>query len=107
MALDLAARLVRVGPAREVIAVVERCHRALERQDLKSMSREVQFANDLRTQETHDVREDRELESGIDLLGDRGAADQRTPLEDERLLAGLREIRGSDEAVVAAADDDG
>ena len=43
---------------------------------------------------------------GPELLGDRGAADEMAPLEDQGLQAGLREIGAVDEAVVAAADDD-
>jgi hypothetical protein len=53
VARDLATGLVRIGPAREVTAVVQRRHRALERQYLKSMSGQVQLTNNLRTQETH------------------------------------------------------
>ena len=46
------------------------------------------------------------LEAGMQLLGDRGAADQLAPLEDQGPQAGLREVGAVDEAVVAAADDD-
>jgi hypothetical protein len=41
----------------------------------------------------------------MELLGDRGAAHDRTSLEDRHLEAGGREIRGADQAVVSAADD--
>ena len=42
-----------------------------------------------------------------DLLGDRAAADDRPPLEHERLQSGLRQVEGGGQAVVAGADDDG
>ena len=44
---------------------------------------------------------------GTQLLGDGGAADEVAPLEDQRPQAGLGEVGAVDEAVVAAADDDG
>ena len=43
----------------------------------------------------------------MELLGDRGAAEHATPLEHADVLARGGEIRGADEAVVTAADDDG
>src|SRR5213082_2365223 len=107
MARDLAPRLVRVRPAGEVVAVVERRHRALEREDLETVRREIELANDLGAQKTDDVREDGELEAGKDLLGHGGAAHQWSSLQDDRLLAASREICRGDESVVPAADDDG
>ena len=47
------------------------------------------------------------LKPGSQLLGDRGAADEVAALEDERLEAGLGQVGAVDQAVVAAADDDG
>src|SRR5690606_12563284 len=43
---------------------------------------------------------------GHDLLGDDGATDDVAPLEDGHAIAGLRQVRGGDQAVVAGADDD-
>ena len=63
MPRELAPRLVGVAPAGEIVAVVERRDGALERKDLQPVPRQVEIADDLRTQQTHDVREHRELES--------------------------------------------
>ena len=69
-------------------------------------SRQLELADDLGPEERHDVREDREAEAREDLLGDRRAAEDVAPLEDQRLHPGPGEIGRADEAVVAAADDD-
>ena len=55
MPRQLAPRLVGVGPPREIVAVVERRDRALERQDLQPVARQVEIANDLRPQQTHHI----------------------------------------------------
>jgi hypothetical protein len=68
--------------------------------------RQVQLADDLGAQQRDDVRRDGVLEAGIDLLGDRRAAEHVAPLEHEHLAARAGEIRRIDEPVVAAADDD-
>ena len=46
------------------------------------------------------------LEAGIDLLGDRGAAEHVPALEHQHLPPRAREIGGVDQTVVPAADDD-
>ena len=43
---------------------------------------------------------------GHQLLGDRGAADEVPPLEDQRAQPRLGEVAGVDQPVVAAADHD-
>ena len=73
---------------------------------MQAVPREVEVADDLRPQQAHDVREHREREAGEDLLAHRRPADPLAALEDDDALAGTREVRGRDEAVVAAADDD-
>src|SRR5690349_4315331 len=70
------------------------------------MSRQIEIANDLRSQETHDIREDGELEAGEDFFGDSCAADAWATLEHERLLSRAREVCSGDEAIVPAPDDD-
>ena len=70
------------------------------------MARQVELADDLRPQQRHDVRADRELEAGEDLLGDRGAAEHVPALEHEHLAARARQVGGAGQPVVAAADDD-
>ena len=62
--------------------------------------------DDRRPQRSGRMRERRAAMPGRDLLGDRRAADDGPPFEHERLVAGLREVEGRDEAVVAGADDD-
>ncbi len=84
----------------------ERGERAVERQDVEAVPRQLELADDLGAEQRHDVREDREPEAREELLGDRRAAEDVAPLEDERLHPGAGEIRGADQAVVAAADDD-
>ena len=107
VARDLAARLRVIVHAPQVVAVRHRRERAVERQDLQAVPRQIELADDLRPQQRHDVRADRELEAGKDLFGDGGAAEHVAPLEHEHLPSRAREIRGVDQAVVAAADDDG
>jgi hypothetical protein len=52
------------------------------------------------------MRERGAVEAGMDLARDRTAANRFTTFEDEWLQSGLCEIEGSNEAVVAGADDD-
>jgi hypothetical protein len=103
---DLAARLGVVVDAPEVIAVEHRREGPVEREDLEAVPGQVELADDLGPQERDDVGADRELESREDLFGHRRAAEHVAPLEDEDLLSGAREVRGVDEAVVPASDDD-
>src|SRR5213595_3076498 len=70
------------------------------------MSRQIEFANDLRAQQRNDVRTDGKFEAGKDFFGYRGASQHVTTFEHQHALAGTREIRCIHEAVVAAADDD-
>ena len=88
------------------VAGAERGERAVEGQDVEAMPRQLELADDLRAEQRHDVREDRESEAREDLLGDRRAAEDVALFEDQGLHPGPGEIRGADEAVVAAADDD-
>jgi hypothetical protein len=68
---QLATRLVGIGPRAEVVPVLHRCDRALERQDLQTVSRQLEVADDLGAQQAHHVGEHRELEAGEHFLGDR------------------------------------
>src|SRR5262249_46384901 len=104
--LQLCTTLVGVAPGAEVVAVIERRDGALERQDLQTVAREIQVANDLRPQQTHDVGKHGELEAGKDLLRDRRAADERSAFEDERLASGTRQVCRGNQSIVTAADDD-
>jgi hypothetical protein len=71
------------------------------------VARQFQLANDVRAQQADDVGEDGELEAGIDLLGDAGAADEIALFQHQHLLAGFRQVSGGHQAVVPAADNNG
>ncbi len=90
----------------EIVAVRHRSEGAVERQDLETVTREVELADDLRSQQRHHVRADGVLEAGEDLLGHRRPAEHVPPLDHEHLAARLRQIGRVDEPVVAAADHD-
>src|SRR5258706_11494606 len=104
---ELAPVLVVVRPLREVVAVVERRQRALERQDLQPVARELELADDLRAQQAYHVREDGEAKAGEHFLAHRRAAHALATLEDQHLAPGASELRSTGEPVVAAADNDG
>ena len=104
---DLASCAFAVAPTRQPRAVVLRRERAVHRQDLQSEPGQLEVADDLRSQQTHDVAADRELEAGEDLFGNRRAAEHIAALEHECLLASLGEVGGAGQPVVAAADHDG
>src|SRR5689334_5306501 len=106
VARDLAVSPAVVVDAPEIVAVGHRRERAVERQDLEAVPRQVEVADDLGPQKRDDVGADREAEAGEDLLGHRGAAEHMAPLEHEDLLARAREIGGVNEPVVPAADHD-
>jgi hypothetical protein len=106
MTVDLAPGQVVIVPAGKVVAVVEWRDRARQRQDLEPVPRQFEVADDLGPQQAHHVGELAEAVAREDFFGDGGAADDLAPLEDDYLLAGAREVRGRDHAVVAGANDD-
>ena len=106
MARDLAPRLRVIVDPPQIVAARHRRERAVEREDLEAVPRQVELPDDLRPQQRDDVGADRELEPRKHFLGDRGAAHQVPPLEHQHLAPGPRQVRGVDEPVVPAADDD-
>src|SRR5436190_752789 len=106
---ELAPVLVVVRPLREIGAahwsIEERRQRAFERQDLQPVARELELADDLRAQQAHHVREDGEAKAGEYFLAHRRAAYALATLEHQHLAASAREVGGTGEPVVAAADD--
>ncbi len=104
--MDLATGQVVIVPAGKVVAVVERRDRARQRQDLEPVPRQLEVADDLGPQQAHHVGELAEAVAREDFFGDGGATDDLAPLEHDHFLAGAREVRGRDHAVVAGADDD-
>jgi hypothetical protein len=107
---QVVARADRVAVAvlrrRPAHALGDRRERAVERQDVEAVAGQLELADDLRPEQRHDVRQDRETETREDLLGDRRAPEHVPLLQHDRLQPRTREIGGTDQAVVAAADHD-
>ena len=78
----VAVAVLRRGPAH---ALGDRRERAVERQDVQAVARQVQLADDLRPEQRDDVREDREAEAREELLGDRRAPEHVALLQHDRL----------------------
>ena len=72
----------------------------------ESVAQQVELFDDFRAQQGDQVREDAVLEPRQRLLGDGGAAQTLSPLQDQHVEAALREVGGRGQAVVAGADDD-
>src|SRR5262249_31843068 len=89
----------------QVVAVRHRRERAVEREDLEAMARQIEVADDLGPEQRHDVGADGKAEAGKHFFGDGGAAEDVAPLEDQHLAPGAREMAGGRQSVVAAADD--
>ena len=104
---DLATRLRVVVHAPQVVTVRHRRERAVEREDLEPVRRQIELANDLGTKQRDDVRADGEVKALEDLLSDRGAAEDVAAFEDQHLASGSGQVGGGGQAVVPAADDDG
>ena len=67
------------------------------------MPGKIKVANDLGTQQRHDVRANRKLESAKNFFGARGAAEDVTAFQNQYFLSRFREISGVSEAVMASA----
>jgi hypothetical protein len=104
---DLPEVLAPVLGQEQVVAVLLGGEGRRHQQRHEAVLRELELVDDVRPQQAQGVREGREPEAGMQLLGDRGTADEVPALEDQRPQAGLREVGAVDEAVVPAADDDG
>ena len=104
---DLTDVRVTVLAEQEVIAVLHRREGRVHEQGHEPVPHEVELLDDLRPDEAEPVGEGGEAEPRMELFGDRGAADEVASLEDEGAKPGLREVGAIDEAIVAAADDDG
>ena len=90
----------------QVVAVLHRGERRRHQERVEPVLDEVELLDDLGPEQRQGVREGREPEAGPQLLGDRRAADERPPLEHQRLEPGPGEVRAVGQAVVAGADDD-
>jgi hypothetical protein len=102
------ACLRHVVPQRHGAAVaVERRHPGLARHEFQAVRVEVQVAGDIRPERTHVVCRRRHAEAGREFTRDGRAAHGIPLFEQRHLPAGAGEQRGADEAVDAAADDQG
>ena len=70
------------------------------------MAGKIKVADDFGPQERDYIRTYREFEAGNDLFRNGGTAQNVTALQHQDLLSCARQIRGVDQAIVAAADDD-
>ena len=106
MPRNLAPRLRVIVDPPEVVAAGHRRKGAIEWQDLQTMPRQIEFANDLRAEQGNDVRTDREPESGKNFFRHTRATEHVPALEHEHTLARARQVRSIYQTVVATADDD-
>ena len=88
------------------VAVVQRRERPVERQQGQPMARQAQLADDFRAQQRDGVGADGILEAREDLFGHGGPAEHVAALDDRDRQPGPGQVGGTDEAVVATADDD-
>ena len=103
---DLAARLRMIVHAPEVISIWHRRECAVEWKNFQTVTREIEFANDLGTEKGNYIRADRKLEAGKDFFRYSGAAKHVTTFEHEHFFARARQISGVDQTIVAAANHD-
>ena len=104
---DLLQVLVVVLAQPQVVAVLHRGEGRRHQERHEPVLGQLELVDDVGPEEAQGVREGREPEARVELLGDRRAADERAALEDQGLEPRFRQVGAVDEAVVAAADDDG
>src|SRR5713101_1593881 len=106
MPRDLAMRLAMIVYSPEIVAIRHRSESAVQRKNFQSVTGQVEIADDLRPQKRHDVRAHRELKSRADFFGTGRAGQDVAALEHENFPAGLGQVGGGGQTVVASADDD-
>src|SRR5947207_8022097 len=74
--------------------------------EFNSMTFQLQVFDDLWQQRPGTAGKDRTTKAGMNFFGDARAADNRPSLKDKRLQSCFREIKSSDQTVMAGADDD-
>src|SRR5450631_1231909 len=89
-----------------MVAVRHGSESAVERQDLQSVSGQIEVANDLGPQQRDDVRANGKLEAGKDFFRASRSAKDVTAFEHEHFLSRFGQIGGVGEAVVASSDHD-
>ena len=108
MAAQVDQRVGHRRPDTQRIAIIERqkiLHRSLE--NLQAVFVQPQILDDLRVQQADGVAGRGIAKAGVELLGDRRAADDATTLENPHFQAGFSQITGAGQPVVAGADDEG
>ncbi len=104
---DLAVAEREVGPHRQAAAIGQRRERRRRaRQNLEPVFPQLQLADDFREKQADHIGGGRDLVARPELLGGRAAAQHVPPLEHAHLLPGPGQIRGANQSVVSAADDD-
>ncbi len=103
---DLAVGFTVVVHAPEVIAAGHGSESAVEREDFQAVAREIEVADNFRSQQRHNVGTNRELEAGENFLGAGRATENVAALEHQNFLSSARQVGGIDQAVVAATDYD-
>src|SRR5260370_42492240 len=106
MAANVADGFGVVVHAPEVVAAGHRREGAVEGEDFQAVARKIEFTDDFGAEERDNVRTFGKKKAGDDFFGDGGAAENVAAFQDDDLLPCFGEIRGIDQAVVAAADDD-
>ncbi len=76
------------------------------RDEFQSVLFELHVADNFGAKRPGRVSENRAAETGMKFFGDRSATRLRAALEDQRLVSSFGQVEGSDQPVVAAADDD-
>jgi hypothetical protein len=74
--------------------------------DAQAVAGQVHVADDFRVQQRHGVGRHRVAKARVELLGHRRAADHAALLQHRHLQSGARQVPGTDQAIVAASDDD-
>jgi len=106
VAADIADGFGVVVHAPEVVAAGHGREGSVERENFQAVAREIEFTDDFGAKERDDVRAFGKKKAGDDFFGDGGAAENVAAFENDDLLPCFGEIRGVDQAIVAAADDD-
>ena len=104
---DLLDVLAVVVAEEQVVAVAGRVERRRHHQRHEAVLDQVELVDDLGAQQAERVGERREREARHELLGDRGAADQRRRSSTRVRSPAFARYAGVDQPVVAAADHDG
>ena len=105
-----AQRLNRLRAAADVVvehegATVEACskHVCRRHEKLDAETGQVHVADDIGPKRPDVMRESRAAEAGMEFVRDGATPDRVTPLEHDRSMAALREVKRGDESIVTAA----